>query len=531
MERQRQRRQHTRSRTGCLPCKQRHIRCDEKRPTCINCRIAARECDYGLPALPLRERRQQKQPFLGTGLWKLPKPVVLDPFDDLPIQMEYRSRELFHYFAATPWEAACSNGKLPALKEKFGVPPSLVPLIAKLVPFDGLNDPLRLSIYEPLGLRGTMMLAGLHFKLMSYDVDTFDNTFFFHKGEAIQFVNKGLVDQSVRYRAGFMKLIAMLSVLESCARNLDNAEAHIQGLLTLFEVQESEMESADEDGSHDEVVQRLFVMAHFFVEALRCRRVNISTKENEAKDGPRHVHLSGLGDNLAALRLMPAFLSPLTSNSDVDGTHAMVSIQCLTHVIERKQNTASSSAIAPVPQHVSGFCEGANAADCLGCMSIAGLLLAFTVIHSKRLPAKVDPVGTRMRCSWSSFAISTSFYLNAVLGVWNMGLSYKSRIMTRLLAIHKKDMERVEAGALDGTVASEMLFWQIFVAAYALKSTPAKEFKMERQFLYASIRKWSVTTRTAHWEDARDALEKITWPNTPWVDERGKKLWTDALCP
>ncbi|KAF2016703.1 hypothetical protein BU24DRAFT_441692 [Aaosphaeria arxii CBS 175.79] len=40
------RRQHKKSRKGCLVCKQRHIRCDEQRPTCLNCIRAERVCSY-----------------------------------------------------------------------------------------------------------------------------------------------------------------------------------------------------------------------------------------------------------------------------------------------------------------------------------------------------------------------------------------------------------------------------------------------------------------------------------------------------
>ncbi|KAI0168060.1 putative Zn(II)2Cys6 transcription factor [Pestalotiopsis sp. NC0098] len=40
------RRQHKKSRNGCSECKRRHIRCDEQRPTCINCTKAERACSY-----------------------------------------------------------------------------------------------------------------------------------------------------------------------------------------------------------------------------------------------------------------------------------------------------------------------------------------------------------------------------------------------------------------------------------------------------------------------------------------------------
>ncbi|KAF7587062.1 hypothetical protein BBP40_007819 [Aspergillus hancockii] len=40
------RRTHKKSRNGCLECKRRHIKCDEKRPTCTNCTTSERSCEY-----------------------------------------------------------------------------------------------------------------------------------------------------------------------------------------------------------------------------------------------------------------------------------------------------------------------------------------------------------------------------------------------------------------------------------------------------------------------------------------------------
>ncbi|KAM5344626.1 hypothetical protein ACJ41O_013161 [Fusarium nematophilum] len=40
---------HRKSRNGCAICKQRHIKCDEKRPRCGNCAISGRVCRYVAP--------------------------------------------------------------------------------------------------------------------------------------------------------------------------------------------------------------------------------------------------------------------------------------------------------------------------------------------------------------------------------------------------------------------------------------------------------------------------------------------------
>ncbi|KAH6620182.1 Upc2 protein [Boeremia exigua] len=42
----RRRRPHRKSRQGCSECKARHIKCDERRPSCANCVISERPCSY-----------------------------------------------------------------------------------------------------------------------------------------------------------------------------------------------------------------------------------------------------------------------------------------------------------------------------------------------------------------------------------------------------------------------------------------------------------------------------------------------------
>ncbi|KAF6817794.1 Upc2 protein [Colletotrichum sojae] len=49
------RRAHRKSRNGCKECKRRHVKCDETRPTCVNCATAERHCSY-LDSLPISSR-------------------------------------------------------------------------------------------------------------------------------------------------------------------------------------------------------------------------------------------------------------------------------------------------------------------------------------------------------------------------------------------------------------------------------------------------------------------------------------------
>jgi hypothetical protein len=62
------RRPHKKSHNGCTECKTRHIRCDERQPTCANCEVAERSCAYKAPQpgkqhpKKRRKTRQKQQP-------------------------------------------------------------------------------------------------------------------------------------------------------------------------------------------------------------------------------------------------------------------------------------------------------------------------------------------------------------------------------------------------------------------------------------------------------------------------------------
>ncbi|KAK6504532.1 hypothetical protein TWF481_006473 [Arthrobotrys musiformis] len=51
------RRSHRKSRNGCLQCKQRHMKCDEHRPICVNCSTSGRLCVFSRPALHVVQDR------------------------------------------------------------------------------------------------------------------------------------------------------------------------------------------------------------------------------------------------------------------------------------------------------------------------------------------------------------------------------------------------------------------------------------------------------------------------------------------
>ncbi|KAH3965278.1 hypothetical protein HBI24_028490 [Parastagonospora nodorum] len=60
MDRSKTRKPHKKSRNGCLPCKGRHVKCDEQRPNCANCVKQGTPCEYKSP--------KSREPLTGSPM-------------------------------------------------------------------------------------------------------------------------------------------------------------------------------------------------------------------------------------------------------------------------------------------------------------------------------------------------------------------------------------------------------------------------------------------------------------------------------
>ncbi|KAF2645370.1 hypothetical protein P280DRAFT_118176 [Massarina eburnea CBS 473.64] len=75
----------TRVRTGCLTCRDRHLKCDEAMPECLNCKKSNRDCKRGL-----RVNFQEQDRNMAS--W--PAPYILPPGPDYQISFQDESREI-----------------------------------------------------------------------------------------------------------------------------------------------------------------------------------------------------------------------------------------------------------------------------------------------------------------------------------------------------------------------------------------------------------------------------------------------------
>ncbi|RDW74762.1 hypothetical protein BP6252_05904 [Coleophoma cylindrospora] len=79
----RQRAYHSKTQTGCLTCRKRRVKCDERKPFCRKCTVGGRICHYIQPLCP---------PQLDTGS------VLAGPSFDLAIYASPESRRAFAFF-------------------------------------------------------------------------------------------------------------------------------------------------------------------------------------------------------------------------------------------------------------------------------------------------------------------------------------------------------------------------------------------------------------------------------------------------
>jgi Fungal Zn(2)-Cys(6) binuclear cluster domain len=83
------RQSHTKSRTGCLNCKRRRIKCEENRPSCTQCTKRRLQCEW--PEVQIRDRRADMQ----IGFSNPSVPAQLQSADAAFTMQDFR---LFYYF-------------------------------------------------------------------------------------------------------------------------------------------------------------------------------------------------------------------------------------------------------------------------------------------------------------------------------------------------------------------------------------------------------------------------------------------------
>ncbi|KAL2837476.1 hypothetical protein BJY01DRAFT_237852 [Aspergillus pseudoustus] len=143
---------HKKSRNGCLECKRRHVRCDERHPICSNCATAERLCGYGSRSV----RAAPRSVLPGAGAHSaLTRPIIGSappgpagdpspaPFTNQPVNMLHI--ELFHNLYTKIRTTFDPNRSIPWLADDVDYSIMTPYLINELLAFSALH----LSIKRP----------------------------------------------------------------------------------------------------------------------------------------------------------------------------------------------------------------------------------------------------------------------------------------------------------------------------------------------------------------------------------------------
>ncbi|KAL3469793.1 hypothetical protein BJX99DRAFT_240624 [Aspergillus californicus] len=510
----------TRSRTGCLTCRQRHVRCDEQRPSCQTCLASKRSCNYPAAVIPLRDRRMLKGNALPPGQqapWalistpnrKLAASTAMDPFDTLPLKMPFRSRELYHYFFQTG--------------AAFAVAPS-----------DPKDDCIALATLDEHALRSTILIAGIHYSWNTGTLQAFESAFLFHKVESIRIINKWLGIASSKVFLVCVRQILTICLTESCLGNIPAAETHLNGTMALFDSREQvRSTSGNIDYIEGELANRYLILTSCFVLILKSRLEDFilfreaqgigRNDDGSSAEALRLMQLwhgmekGGLERRLKAMRMFPYFFSLPPMNRRPKMIDAAPIIDALRNMTE----TIDYIHANPATEHIDRVWIEGGATE---------LMLVLVTSHvssfGKELPTLSQPL---LPSSWSGIGASGELYMHSVLNIMNEGEKMECRLLHRIAMIVKEDIDQtrhhLSGDHKQGSSCQSLWLWKVFIGAVALeKHTKSDSTRSPGQctcnadleglceWFRRCARDWSAVTGIVDWEDVQAVLASMAWP-------------------
>ncbi|CAG9985012.1 unnamed protein product [Clonostachys byssicola] len=477
----------------------------------------------------------------------------LDPFEALPIQMPFKSQELLHY---------CTKACMTLISGTVSDHSSLVlgaetllnnaasratPNRAQFLETGQIqwrpeDDCIALTMAEPTYFRSTLMLAGLHYMWKVGAFQEFEKSVLFHKQQLIQLVNSWLLGDIKLITSKQLKLIAILSITESCVGNYPVAEAHLSGLLSLIEMRQENRcpdNIRPESPEQEEALERLILVAHHFASAVKSRLTHTLAGDiNYASIWQRSF--TGIPENLVALRQIPFYLQenrPLITHP-IMAVKVIDALRGLTEAVRKRRVNDGAPHVVHDPSLANDttICDSQDPATCTGCKNLSCLLFAFTEAHvSSTLPTANQALEGTLLASWRALAASVALYLNNVLLLWNSGQPIDRRLFLRILEtlVHHAPELKNEWN-MQSRRASELPFWMLYTASFALATHPQEgsdqQIEEIRSWLHKKIKTWARTYQVLEWTDAQASLSNITWPQPrgDLQEEIARQVW-DAI--
>ncbi|KAH8890060.1 hypothetical protein GQ53DRAFT_688840 [Thozetella sp. PMI_491] len=530
----------SRSRTGCLTCRRRHIRCDEMRPSCAACLNSKRRCEY-VAIAPLKERRQGPNSLLpGQQVpWVCQISIQVDPFDALPIRMPFRSKELLHYFH----QAGVA----------FGVAPD-----------DPKEDCLAQAALDQHSLRNALVIAGMHYAWNTGSLKAHSPAFFHHKVETIRAVNSWLADCGPKDVNSCTRLICTLSFIEGCLGNMEAAETHLNGLMSFLDLREQDTQIVtDRDAMDNELANRYLLMVACFLQQLKTRLrdflslyvgddaerrlAEMSSEEVMYFTDLKHkAEVGGLELRLKTIRHFPHFFNlppgPFTLQK-VDATPLIEGIRTVTDAVDLRNSTPTRT---PVDAERL-WAEGGP----------TRLFVTFVELHrlSISLDGKAPGVWKHsdLHSSWNGASGAAGLYFISVLEISNGGLPMERRLLRRIVSMIKKDVDETAEvlSTVPHSTPSDFWLWKVYGTAFALDAAErahrldGRRGKGHRSTAYGGkepdiasllvhfercVLAWSRATAITDWTVAKSVLARIVWPKVlPTVKERCMEAMWDRV--
>ncbi|KAF5684835.1 hypothetical protein FCIRC_3744 [Fusarium circinatum] len=531
----------TRSRSGCVACREKHIRCDEKRPSCLNCAKKKLPCHY-MPKIPLRERRTKTRPGQQmvwsvtqsqaaavitypneTSLMALLSDVmrpsgVFDPFDALPIKMPLRSKELLHYF----FQAGYGFGPFPRNPDDWSAPAP---------DFDMDNPDL---------LQNTLLVSGIHYARNKGDLALFEPTFLYHKIQCIRQVNfwlRGGPDKNLQTKCA--RYISTLAITEACLGDFEAAESHLNGLVVYLDSKRLQTGQDARGQVEDELTSRYLNLAKNVLHSTASRVKDLianycvargikeplkDTEYGLMKHKP-HLHdTSGTISCLKATRMLPFFFGFLPTErmpKDVDMHMTVTVLRDLTRRADPRHTNRSAYTNWKVWH--SG--------------DTPRLLFALVDSHIESFSDKLQlpPQGRQtFISSWSSFCVTMSMYLTNVVELWNHGLPIERRLHYYTIRVLEDDIRNgYETLEHMDQETRYTWFWKAFVGSLTVAQGQLTNYDERLDGMFDKFSKYikafTWVEKMSSWDEAKRILVTVVWPMECTQDEICTKVWARLL--
>ncbi|KAF5571077.1 hypothetical protein FPHYL_736 [Fusarium phyllophilum] len=498
----RQRRAHTRSRTGCSECRSRRVRCGEQRPTC------KRTCEYPPVKIPLRERRA------------LEKAGTTQPWEHVP------------------WEAP-SSSKGPEVPNTQALVRQLI-LSSSATTLDcvAIDMPLKshelfnYSKIDPEALRNAILMAATHFTFKVGSLEAFEHTFLFHRIETVRLVKKWLSSGDVKLSAAITKQIATLAYTEFCSGDMQMAEKHLNVIYAL-PCQTTDPSTTNGKTRDQELSDRYFVLTSTFIHGVQTVLHGILRAEDSTEDKNTlsvshpmrlmHKWYKSEGQylhclKLKAIRLFSTFFILPDIGARLSDVYSALIVNSLRQVNDEFYNLTESQKI-----HDDFWRTGAAA------RVYDAVLESHQTSITPTNHEHEETLEAEQKTSWCGLVIAAELFLEQVVVLWR---PFTKEIYLCSMRIFQRDLIFALQKTNTAEIA-ELLFWESLLGLMSLY-LHEKLGDMEREpdlrlFFERTIKEQSRDMGLEKWEDARRVLLNIAWPLDFSEDDYVKGIWEAAV--